>query len=205
MRPHVTRAFTVLGLALVAWGLFVFVGRSAALDAANRTIAAQKEENAAIVEAALRQNREIIRAESLKLVQVRRDLHRERAKSMHILDSANMATLGNMAMLRDSSATVPQLRGALSNAIQTNEVLAGQFRAYLMSDSTYHAQERVERIALYRSLTLADSTILALKEVNQALRKVGECRIIGPIRCPTRTQSAVGGALITLGVFMAVR
>lgn len=205
MRPHVTKAFTVLGLALVAWGLVVFIGRSAALDAANRTIAQQKEENAAKVEAVYRLSREMIRQESLKVVHAERALARARANADKALDSAETATAGSLAVLQDSAATVPQLRGALVVQVATTERITAEFAEFMSASFAAQNAAEQERKALYRSLTLADSTVVALKEVNQALRKVGECRIIGPIRCPTRTQAFVGGALVTLGVILAVR
>lgn len=205
MRPHVTKAFTVLGLALVAWGVVVFIGRSSALDAANRTIAQQKEENAAKVEAVYRLSRELVRQESLKVVQAERALARARANAGKALDSAESATASSMAVLQDSAATVPQLRVALVVQVATTERLSAEFRTYLMSDSTYHETERVERIALYRSLTLADSTIVAQKGAIDALREVGSCTIMWRIKCPTRTQTFVLGALATGAVVIALR
>lgn len=199
------RALTILGLAGVAWLIVFAIGRSSALQSARQTIADQKEENAAKVEAVYRLSRELIRAESLKVEQVRRDLYRERQKSMHVLDSAETATASSMSVLQDSVATVPQLRGALYIQVATTERVSQQFREYLMSDSTYHRAIDAERLSVFSLLTLADSTIAAKNEAIAALRKVGECRIIGPIRCPTRTTAFVGGAIVTLGVLMAVR
>lgn len=205
MRPHVTRAFTVLGLALVAWGIVALVSRSAALKAARQTIADQKEENAAKVEGVYRLARERIRAESLKVVQAERALARARASAGKALDSANMATLGNMAVLQDSAATVPQLRGALVVQVATTERLSAQFHEYLATDSVLHNAHATEKAALYRSLTLADSTIAAKNEALKALRKVSECTIVWRLKCPTRTQTFVLGAIATGAVVVALR
>ena len=165
---HVSRALTILGCALGAWLLVVLVSRSAALQAARQTIADQKEENAAKVEAVYRLSREMIRQESLKVVQAERALARARASAGKTLDSANMATLTNMAVLQDSAATVPQLRTALSSQIATTDALAQQFREYLQSDSSAHALIDAERASVYRLLTLADSTIAAKNEALEA-------------------------------------
>lgn len=213
MRPHVTKAFTVLGLALVAWGIVALVSRSAALKAARQTIADQKEENAAKVEAVYRLSRELIRAESLKVEQVRRDLYRERAKSMHVLVSSQH-TIDSLRLAfgdtgrPDLSGAAPSdsiPRSAFTNAVRSYDTLAQQFRDYLMSDSTYHLAEAEERKGLYRSLTLADSTIAAKNEALKALRKVSECTIVWRLKCPTRTQTFVLGAIATGAVVVALR
>lgn len=199
------RALTILSLAGVAWLSVFAIGRTSALQAARQTIADQKEENAAKVEAVYRLSRELITAESLKVVKAERALAQARRSADKALDSAESATASSMSVLQDSAATVPQLRGALVVQVATTERVSAAFRAYLMSDSTYHEAERVERIALYRSLTLADSTIVAKSQALDALRKVGSCTIVWRIKCPTRTSTFVLGALATGAVVIALR
>ena len=164
---HVTRALPLLGLALVAWLSVVLIGKSSALTAAKVTIAEQKEENAAIVEASYREKRALIVKNAREVAEARAAERKARARLDATLDSANTATAGSIAVLQDSAATVPQLRGALYVQVATTERVVAEFHAYLMSDSTYHVAEAEERAALYKTLTLADSTI---RVKNEALR-----------------------------------
>ena len=94
---------------------------------------------------------------------------------------------------------------AFTHALAQYDSLATAFRAYLMSDSTYHRVIEAERASVSSLLTLADSTITAKNQALQALRKAHECRIVFGIRCPTRVQSAVGGMILTGAIVVALR
>lgn len=164
--PHVTKAVTVLGLALVAWGLVVVIGQSSAKEAMLRTIAEQKAENAAIVESAYREKR----ADSLKYMR----MVAEALRSVRVAEGRSRSTLAaterTIDSLRSAFGNVGQdsvPRVAFTHALAQYDSLATAFRAYLMSDSTYHGVIEAERASVYSLLTLADSTIAAK---NAALR-----------------------------------
>jgi hypothetical protein len=111
-------------------------------------------------------------------------------------DSLRNVLAQNEAIIADSFATVPDLRGALRNA---NDL----FRAYL--DSTVVLQEAVsdlveaQQVALWRwdaERAASDSTIAAQRAVIRALER-RECRVLG-LKCPSRTTTFLGGAVATL-------
>lgn len=201
---HVSRAATVLGLALVAWLSVLYIGKSSALTAAKVTIAEQKEENAAIVEASYREKRALIVKNAREVAEARTAERKARARLDATLDSAATATAGSISVLQDSAATVPQLRGALYVQVATTERVVAEFHAYLMSDSTYHIAEAEERKVLFETLTLADSTIRVKNEALAAWKEAARCRVLW-VPCPTRTQAFVAGAIVTGAALIALR
>lgn len=183
----------------------MFVGRSNALATANRVIAEQKEANAAIVEFAYREKR----ADSVKYARMVADAVNQKRKAELRLDGqltmTGMQLDSARAVLADSSASTVALRYSLTMTVAKIDSLVSSIQVYRHStDRVIAAQDSVIRWQA-GALVLADSTI-ALKNQSIALwRKAAECRIVFGVRCPTRTTAFVGGAIVTLGVIIAVR
>lgn len=188
----------IFGVALVAWLAVFAIGRSAALQAAKDTIAAQKVENAAIVESAYRQSRvfeDSLRTTTQRLARLQQ---RDRANAVRVAEHTGTTI--------DSLRTVPVTdTTALPTALAAYDALSAAFRDYLRSDSLYHKAEAEERAGLYHSLTLADSTILHKNTAIVALQKSSGCTIMWQVKCPTRTQAFVFGVIATGAVVIALR
>lgn len=203
--PHVTKAVTVLGLALVAWGLVVVIGQSSANQAMLRTIAEQKAENAAIVESAYREKR----ADSLKYTRMLAEAVNAKRKAEAQLDGvwtrAGMQVDSARAVLADSTASSVALRYSLHMTVEKMDSLMQAFTVYRVASERVVASQDSTMRWQAGALRLADSTITAKNQALQALRKAHECRIVFGIRCPTRVQSAVGGMILTGAIVVALR
>ena len=117
------------------------------------------------------------------------------ARSDSVVDSTQQ-------VLRDSAATVPQLRGALVVAVSTIDRLSAEFRDYLAQDSLVHYSWTVERQAVDSALVSERRVSQAKDGVILALKKANECRVLF-FSCPTRTQTAIGTALLIGGITLA--
>jgi len=190
--------------ALLAAALLLGLGRCAGARASESRAKVERAELVAY-HAALRsiQHRAVtdsvtrkVDSLSARVAVLGRDLYRERAKLAHVLDSAT-------ATLADSAATVPELRLALSRTVESARALSISVLIYQDSISVLldaHLAERsawmAERQAHLAELAAKDAVIGALKAT--------ECRVLW-VRCPTRTASAIGGAVLALALVVAVR
>lgn len=201
---HVARALTILSLALAAWLIVFAVGKSSEATAIRRTIAEQKEANAAIVEAVYREKR----ADSLKYARIvaqARSAERKMAARLDgVLTNAGLTVDSARAVLADSMAPTVALRYSLTLTVEKLDAVVREARVYRTSAEARFAADSAERVYLRSLVTDADGVIAAKNLAIEGWRKAADCRILW-MRCPTRTQAALGGALITFGVVMAVR
>jgi hypothetical protein len=173
--------------------------KRAAIDGERIRIA---EEQEVIAVAFARQ--QTARVDSIRQVsiQLERKLHRERQESIHLLRSADSTAADAHQVLQDSAATVQQLRGALYVQVATTERLSAQFREYIAKDDSVHYSWGVERAA-YNEYLVRNVAVLEAKDgLIRALRKANECKVLW-LKCPTRTQTAIGTALLIGGITLA--
>ena len=191
----------ILAVALGATALF-FLSQStkrAAIDGERIRIAEEQETRAV---AFARQ--QTARVDSIRQVsiQLERKLYKERQESIHLLRSADSTVADAHQVLQDSAATVQQLRGALYVQVATTERLSAQFREYIAADDSVHYSWGVER-AEYNEYLVRNVAVLEAKDgLIRALRKANECKVLW-LKCPTRTQVAVGTALLIGGITLA--
>ena len=201
---HASRAATVLGLALGAWLSVLYIGKSSALTAAKVTIAEQKEENAARVEAAYREKR----ADSLKYAREVAQAVKAKREALARLDGT--LTLTGMqldsarAVLADSLATAEALRASLTTTVAKVDTLMVEVSRYKTAADSLEGAHQRERAYLVETLRGADATIAAKDAAMKSWRKAAECRILG-FKCPTRTQTFVLGVVTTGALVVALR
>jgi hypothetical protein len=117
---------------------------------------------------------------------------RQDARLSAELDSLRRVTAYADSVLKDSTATIPELRMALAVTIARSQTFQAQTLAYRDSVRTLIAAHAEERFAMNKTLAYADSTITASRTALQAERKK---------RWHYRTQGAfVGGILALLAV-----
>lgn len=192
MRHVVPRVLTLLGLVGAAWLVVYSIGRTSALQSAEQTIAAQKEANAALVEAHARHLRDLARADSLRVEQARqqaraarRDLNTALLANTALLDSAR-------AVLADSAATVADLRAALATTVTELDSLVATVNRYAAAQDSVEAVHQRERVALYAVLAAKDSTIAAKNVALAGYKQVA--RQQQRARWRTVACAALGGA-----------
>lgn len=179
---------------VVATAFFLVHQSRSAFANSERARIAEEQESIAVAFA--RQQTDNLHRERTKTMQVERQLYAERQKSLRSLQSADSAVADARQVLQDSAATVHQLRTSLTLTVNNLDSLSSQFRAYIARTDSVLYRVAVEREA-------SDSALAAERRVNAAkdrviavLRKQAECKVWF-VSCPTRTQTAVGTALIT--------
>ena len=178
----------VLCAALVAvWA----IGRSNSVKSERDTIAAQAHANAQVAHKAYRQARQAVAPALARTDTVTRRVMVQDAALGSQLDTAR-------AVLADTAATLAEVRETLSATV----VQAETFRVAVDSLTVVHA---AERRVLLAALTSADVALEAQTRATEAFKRAGQCRIVFGIKCPTRTQSFLVGAVATVAVFVAVR
>ena len=131
-------------------------------------------------------------ASSVRILRQQLDLERKRLTV--VLDSAT-------GVLADSAATVPELRLALSQTIESARSLNISVLIYQDSITVLLAAHQSERAARRAERAASDRVIAAQKAVIAGLeRTVKDCLIVGFIPCPSRTASAIGGAVLAVVV-----
>lgn len=138
-------------------------------------------------------------------------------------DSARLAAEAKLAKVRQSARvtldvtgrTVDSVRAAFGNAGQRDtatvvvlaayDSLAASFRAYLRADSTAHALTDSARVADHALIAQQDRALVAMTQARDAWRQAATCRVVFGIRCPTRTQAFVGGAVVALAAVVVLR
>jgi hypothetical protein len=188
----------VLAVAVAVTALFLLgrAGEQAGRDAERVRIA---EEQETIAVAFARQQTVAVAKARGRTDSLERALKRKRVTMLARSDSVVDST---QQVLRDSAATVPQLRGALVVAVSTIDRLSAEFREYLAQDSVVHYSWTVERDAVDSALIGMNKAMLAKDGVILALKKASECRVLF-FKCPTRSQTAIGTALLIGGITLA--
>lgn len=183
-------------LALAFLVAILLIGRSSAIQT-ERTLRAEiLERNATVVTQEARIQR--LRADSVTLA-AKVATRGVRASGANV-DSSRVlleATLdSSKAVLADMEATGAELRAALGRTVVRAESLVTQITVYrgkvdsllTLVDAEREAR-RIEGERVNAALEAKDATIAAY-------RKAAECRVLW-VRCPTRTQVAVGTAITT--------
>jgi hypothetical protein len=122
---------------------------------------------------------------------LRQQLDLERKRLTVVLDSAT-------GVLADSAATVPELRLALSQTIESARSLNISVLIYQDSITVLLAAHQTERAAWLAERAASDRVIAAQKAVIAGLESQ-QCKVLW-VRCPSRTASAIGGAVLAVVV-----
>ena len=182
-------------LALVIIAVAGFIGRASGRRAELQLKAEINEANAraALVYARMRTaeaqvatlRTQAIEARTRRLgSQVDTSLFRVRVE----LDSAR-------AVLADTLATVERLRATLSETTEHTALLTQTVAAYRGTVDSLMATSLIERQALYNALYAKDTALVAMTVAMESYKSAATCRVLW-FRCPTRTQAAVGGAIL---------
>lgn len=181
-----------LGVVLCAVLVAVWaIGRSTSVQSERDTIAAQAQANAQVAHKASRETRKLVKPALARTDTVTRRVMVQDAALGSQLDTAR-------AVLADTAATLAVVRETLAATV----VQAETFRVAVDSLTVVHA---AERRVLLAALTSADVALDAQVRATEAFKRAGECRIVFGIKCPTRSQSFIVGAVATVAVFVAVR
>lgn len=165
----------------------------------NRKLAedlAVAEEQESIAVAFARQQTARLDAERSKTLKAERALYAERLKSLRSLQSADSAVADARQVLQDSTASTIALRYSLTITVNNLDSLSSQFRAYIARTDSVLYRVAVEREATDSALVSLIRASAAKDTVIAVLRQQAECKVWF-VSCPTRTQVAVGTALIT--------
>jgi hypothetical protein len=136
----------------------------------------------------------VVRINTALLVNVAKlgaDLTIERKRLTMVLDSAT-------GVLADSAATVPELRLALAETIESARAFSMSAATYQDSITVLLAAHQSERAAWLAERAANERVIAAQKAVIAGLES-RECKVLW-VRCPSRTASAIGGAVVAVVV-----
>lgn len=135
-------------------------------------------------------------------------------------DAARLAAEAKLAKVRQSARvtldvtgrTVDSLRSvpvtdttALPVALAAYDSLAASFRAYLRADSTAQALTDSARVADHALIAQQDRALVAMTQARDAWKSAATCRLVFGIKCPTRSQAFVGGAVVALAAVVVLR
>jgi hypothetical protein len=123
-------------------------------------------------------------------------LTNERKRLTAVLDSAT-------GVLADSAATVPELRLALAQTIESARAFSMSAATYQDSITVLLAVHQSERSAWLAERAESDRVIAAQRAVIAGLES-RECKVLW-VRCPSRTGSAIGGAVVALAAVVVLR
>ena len=154
------------------------------------------EEQEAVAVAFARQQAVKLEAERAKALTAERALYAERQNSLRSLQSADSAVADAHQVLQDSAASAHQLRASLTLTVNNLDSLSGQFRAYIARTDSVLYRVAVERDAADSALAAEKRAHEATKRARDVLRRENQCKVWF-VSCPTRTQTAIGTALIT--------
>jgi len=151
------------------------------------------------VTVALEYRHQRLRTDSAERITMRAEAGQRRAESR--LRQATGALEGTLTagerLAADSTAGADTLRAMLAASVAETRVYLAHVGVYQDSVRALFVAWSSERASYRASLAAADSVIAAERAVGVLLTKGAQCRILW-VRCPTRTQSFVGGALVTL-------
>ena len=207
----------VLCAALVAvWA----IGRSTSVQSERDTIAAQAQANAQVAHKAYRQARKAVAPALARTDTVTRNVqargHDVGTSAAHLTalldadsafanagrDSATVVVAGDTLY---RSAFVNGLLARRDSSVVLTRSLLTDVVAYRTAVDSLTVVHAAERRVLLAALTSADVALDAQVRATEAFKRAGECRIVFGIKCPTRTQSFIVGAVATVAVFAAVR
>lgn len=99
------------------------------------------------------------------------------------------------AVLADTLATVERLRATLGETVQQVAVLTQTVKTYRVFVDSMTEATIIERKALYNALYAKDAALVATQVALESYKSAATCRVLW-LRCPTRTEAAVGGAIL---------
>jgi hypothetical protein len=173
-----------------------FLAHQSRLTFANAERVRIAEEQEAVAVAFARQQTANFERERLKTLRAERALYAERQNSLRSLQSADSAVADAHQVLQDSAASAHQLRASLTLTVNNLDSLSGQFRAYIARTDSVLYRVAVERAAADSALVAEKRAHEATKRARDVLRRESQCKVWF-VSCPTRTQTAIGTALIT--------
>ena len=179
---------------VVATAFFLAHQNRSAFENAERVRIAEEQEAVAVAFA--RQQTVKLEAERAKALTAERALYAERQNSLRSLQSADSAVADAHQVLQDSAASAHQLRASLTLTVNNLDSLSGQFRAYIARTDSVLYRVAVERAAADSALVAEKRAHEATKRARDVLRRESQCKVWF-VSCPTRTQTAIGTALIT--------
>ena len=188
MRPRTLAVLLAFALVTV-WAL----GRSTSVQSERQAIAEQAQLNAQVAHRGFREARKLVAPALARTDSVTKTVRFRDETLGTQLDAAR-------AVLSDANATNISLRATLAATVTQAET----FRVAVDSLTVVHA---AERRVLLAALTSAEVALDAEQKASAAWRKASECRIVFGIKCPTRTQVAVGSLLVgaAAGIYLVSR
>jgi hypothetical protein len=198
------RTLELLVVALVITiGAVWAIGRASATDTAERVRAEMRDSVAfevALAVAPLRRaaaeaNTAMLAAEA-KLAKVRTTGRATLASTGATVDTHRADT---------ASADADTLRQALTSALAAYDSLAAAFRDYLHTDSVAHIRTATRDSVTSVLLNQQDRALVAMTQARDAWKQAATCRTVFGIKCPTRTQAFVGGAVVALAAVVVLR
>ena len=190
-----------VAVALVAvWA----IGRSTSVQSERNTIAEQAQRNAQVAHKAYRETRKLV-APALAATDRVQNVARIRGDAVDVSSIGLIRTIDSArAVLADSAAELATVRGTLAATVASADGLLADVAAYRVAVDSLTVVHAAERRVLLAALTSAEVALDAERQVSAAWRKASECRVLW-IKCPTRTQSFIVGAVVTVAAFVAVR
>ena len=199
-KPTALAAVLLAALAAV-WA----IGRSTSVQSERNTIAEQAQRNAQVAHKAYRETRKLV-APALERTDRVQNVARIRGDAVDVSSIGLIRTIDSArAVLADSAAELATVRETLAATVASADGLIADVAAYRTAVHSLTVVHAAERRVLLAALTSADVALDAQVRATEAFKRAGRCRIIGLIPCPTRTQTAVGTALVVVAVFVAVR
>lgn len=186
---------TLAAVVLLAFLASGAIARASA-DATETRVRAEMRDSVALVVARAHQER-VLALDSARRAFAQAERTRRTARAR--VDTVWQATDATVDSLRPDTTANVQV------ALAAYDSLAVAFRAYMRADSASHAAIAAERAATDAALSSADAALAAMTQARDAWKRAATCRTVFRIKCPTRTQAFVAGAVVTLGVTLAVR
>lgn len=198
-KPTALAAVLLAALAAV-WA----IGRASSVQSERQAIAAQAQANAQVAHKGARETRKRVQG-ALERTDRVQDIARIRGNAVDVSSIGLKRTLDSArTVLSDADATNVALRETLAATVTRADSLLADVAAYRTAVDSLTVTHAAERRVLLAALTSSETAVAAEREVSAAWRKASECRVLW-IKCPTRTQTAIGAALVTVAAFVAVR
>lgn len=201
MKP---RALLALLAVLVIWLAVALVGRASAREAEQAAIAKMHDANARTALLDLRANR--LAKDSARLALLDRDAATGRTSTRvdRARDTLRSALTDAREALADVTADTARLRASLG--VLTVAVERYDARVVALQDTVSSLRTSLSRFQLKvtEAEAKADAAIRALEVARDAWKGAATCKVLF-IKCPTRTQAFIGGAVVTAAVIVAVR
>ena len=200
MKPRALAVLLALALGTV-WA----IGRSTSVQSERQAIAEQAQMNAQVAHKAYREARKRV-APALAATDRVQNTARIRGNAVDVSSLGLKQTLDSArAFLSDAAATNISLRDLLGATVTRADSLLADVAAYRVAVDSLTVVHAAERRVLLAALSSAEVALDAQARATEAFKRAGRCRIVGLIPCPTRTQTAVGTALVVVAALVAVR